>query len=132
MPNKLKLILIVDDSPINLMGTSQAVRALGYTVYGATSGQEALVRINERSYAAILMDVNMPEMSGLACTEKIRDIEIGTLCRTPIIAFTSERQSTIAQDCSDAGMDAFLDKACSPDELATTLKLFAKLPGLVA
>lgn len=125
MPNKLKLILVVDDTAINLMGTSMAVRSLGYTVHEAVSGQDALVRLKEHSYAAILMDVQMPKMSGLECTEKIRDIETGSDCRIPIIAFSSAPESDVKQDCIDAGMDAFLDKACSTDALATTLKQFA-------
>lgn len=118
------LILIVDDTAINLMATAFTVRSIGYTVQEAVSGKDALLRLKERMYSAILMDVQMPEMSGLTCTKKIRAIEIGTNRRIPIIAFTSLAESDIRQECLDAGMDGFLDKACSSDELAKTLKQF--------
>ncbi|MBC7998305.1 MAG: response regulator [Leptolyngbya sp.] len=131
MPNKLKLILVVDDAAINLMGTSLTVRSLGYTVHEAVSGRDALVMLKERSYAAILMDVQMPEMSGIECTEKIRAIETGSHCRIPIIACSSMAESDAKQACFDAGMDAFLDKACSSDELAKILEqLVSGLPNL--
>lgn len=118
------LILIVDDTAINLMSTALTVRSIGYTVQEAASGEEALLELKRRSYSAILMDLQMPKMSGLTCTKKIRAFETGTNRRIPIIAFTSQAESDIGQECLDAGMDGFLDKACSFDKLAKTLKQF--------
>lgn len=122
MLNKFNFILVVDDAAINRMGTSMTVRSLGCTVHEAVSGRDALSMLKVRSYAAILMDLQMPEMSGIECTEQIRALETGSHCRIPIIAYSSMAERDAKQACLDAGMDAFLDKACSSDELARILE----------
>jgi CheY-like chemotaxis protein len=116
-----KTILVVDDTTINRMGTAFTVKTLGYTVEEVASGSAALEKLKRHSYAAILMDLHMPDMDGLECTAKIRALETGLDSRIPIIAFSSTPESDVKQRCIDAGMDAFLDKACSTELLGKTL-----------
>ena len=117
-------ILVVDDDALNLIASSMTVRSFGYAVDEASSGQIALDKIKVRTYAAILMDVQMPNMDGLECSVEIRAMEQGSDHRIPIIAFSSQLESDIKQDCFDAGMDAILEKGCSSAQLATVLKRF--------
>lgn len=100
------------------------VRSLGYETDEAVSGQTALDKLKVRTFAAVLLDIQMPEMSGLECSEKIRAFEIGLDCRIPIIAFTCQSESNLEQRCLDAGVDTLLDKACSSERLGLVLKQF--------
>lgn len=129
-------ILIVDDMAINLMASGIVVRSLGYCTDEAKSGQDALDKLKGRSYVAILMDLQMPDMNGFQCAENIRIREIGTHRRVPIIGFSSMAEGDVKRKCIDAGMDAFLDKGCSSKQLAKVLSQFVpelpNLPGLVA
>ena len=111
------------------------VQTLGYSVEEAIGCAAALRKLESCHFAAVLMDLQMPEMSGLECTNKIRTSEIGSDKRIPIIAFSSLAERDVKQECLDAGMDAFLDKECSGDELAKVLDRLIPnpgLPGLVA
>lgn len=124
-------ILIVDDGEVNLMGTGTMVRALGYIAHESNSGQDALDRLKVHSYGAILMDLQMPDMNGFECTRKIRMSETGSDSHVSIIAFSGMPEADVFTDCINAGMDAYLSKACSSRELAATLKKFAGgLPDL--
>jgi CheY-like chemotaxis protein len=116
-----KVILVVDDTTINRMGTAMTVKTLGYGVEEVASGSAALDKLKSRRYAAVLMDLHMPDMDGLECAAKIRALETGLDSRIPIIAFSSTPESDVKQNCIDAGMDAFLDKACSSELLGKTL-----------
>ena len=118
-----QVILVVDDTTINRMGTAMSVRTLGYSVEEVASGAAALDKLKSCSCAAILMDLHMPDMDGLECAAKIRAREMGLDSRIPIIAFSSTPESDVKQSCLDAGMDAFLDKACSTEQLGQTLNL---------
>ncbi|ODT89635.1 ATP-binding protein [Phenylobacterium sp. SCN 70-31] len=82
-------ILLVDDHPVN-RDLGQAVLAmLGCTVDLACDGHEAVEMARVGRYDAILMDVHMPGMDGLAATRAIRELE-GTVARTPVIAMSAD------------------------------------------
>jgi CheY-like chemotaxis protein len=73
----------------------------------------------KNSYAAIFMDVQMPNVNGLEATQQIRQIPG---CRhTPIIAMTANAFAEDKARCAEAGMDDFLTKPFNPDELFATL-----------
>lgn len=123
-------ILIVDDSAVGLMGSAMTVRTLGYIAHEAISGQAALDLLKVHSCAAILMDLQMPDMNGIECTRKIRTSETGSDSHIPIIGFSTMIEKDVIADCINAGMDAYLTKGCSSSELAAILKKFAGLPQL--
>ncbi len=120
----IKKILIVDDTPIVQQANAILVTALGYQVAVASDGFEALTMVKRGEFGGILMDLDMPIMDGFECAAKIREMEIGTGKRVPIICMTASSQTNIFQHCLDAGMDDYLSKDCSDEELDRVLQKF--------
>jgi two-component system sensor histidine kinase/response regulator len=79
-------ILIVDDDPANIIALQAVLEILGQNVVTATSGTEALRRVLEKDFAVILLDVQMPDMSGIEAAVMIRERERSKT--TPIIFLT--------------------------------------------
>jgi len=117
---KLK-ILIVDDLPILRLGTAMTVRNFGFEVDEAASAEDALAKVKEGQYAAIIMDCQMPRMDGLECTAKIRELEKQTGKHALIIGFSSSSDRDMREQCLKAGMDDFLSKDCSSEKLREAL-----------
>ena len=80
-------ILLVDDQPAKLLAYEAVLHGLGVHCVRALSGPQALERLLEREFAAILLDVNMPEMDGFEVARLVR--EHPRLERTPIIFVTA-------------------------------------------
>ena len=114
-----KRILLVEDNPINREVAYELLRAVQLAVELAENGREAVERVAERHYAAILMDVQMPEIDGLAASRAIRGMpERDTV---PIIAMTANAFDEDRDNCLAAGMNDFLSKPVKPAVLYTTL-----------
>jgi PAS domain S-box-containing protein len=114
-------ILLAEDHPIN---QELAVRLLtrdGHSVTVAGNGREALRLLGEEAFDLVLMDVEMPEMSGLETTRLIRERERGTGRRLPIIALTAHAMKGDRERCLAAGMDGYLAKPVRPEELRAAL-----------
>src|SRR5690349_5731601 len=80
-------ILAVDDTPANLLALSAIVRSLDVDIVLAASGMEAIEHVRGREFAAILLDVMMPELDGFGTLERIRGTEAGR--DTPVILVTA-------------------------------------------
>src|SRR5436190_7016556 len=80
-------LLIVDDDGANRMALEEALGSLGARVVSAASGEEALRRVLEDDFAAIVMDVRMPGIDGFTAAKLIR--ERARSRHTPIIFMTS-------------------------------------------
>jgi PAS domain S-box-containing protein len=121
-------ILAADDAPQNLELVTLLLGGLGHTIVPAANGQIAAQLAAEQYFDLVLMDVQMPEMDGLAATRQIRASEAarGTP-RVPIIALSAsvllaDRRATI-----EAGMDGFASK---PIDLVELSFLIATALGL--
>ncbi len=114
-----KQVLVVEDDRVNQMVTSQLLTRTGILVDIAGNGQEALVALQTKTYDAVLMDVMMPVMDGLAATRAIRT----TLrLELPIIALTANAIKGDREKCLEAGMDEYLTKPVEIQALYQTLK----------
>lgn len=102
-------VLAVDDNPANLKLVIALLENLGITVDGASDGKEALACYKAKSYDLIIMDIQMPEMDGLAVSKKIRLSEKPE-CHTPIIALTAHALESEKHAILCAGMDDYLTK----------------------
>lgn len=95
----------------------------GHTVTMVATGAEAVERFEIARPDIILMDVQMPQMDGLAATEVIRQLERhGTSRRhVPIVAMTANAMKGDREKCLRAGMDDYLNKRFHPAELKAVI-----------
>ena len=112
-------ILVVDDEPLNREVAQVQLEDAGLTVDTAENGAEAFAMAQKTSYAAIFMDMQMPNLDGLDATRLIR--EIPGYEHTPIIAITGNAFSDDKIRCFNAGMNDFITKPIYPDVLYATL-----------
>lgn len=113
-------ILVADDNRTNRSVISKILERGGHSVHAANNGEEVLDALDTASFDLILMDVNMPVMTGLEAAQFIRFSEIGG-SRTPIIAVTADATAEMAARVAEAGMDACLTKPIQPAALLRTI-----------
>jgi two-component system chemotaxis response regulator CheY len=117
-------ILILDDSPIMVMSLARILKKAGYGTETATKGQEGLSKLSAGlKPTAIITDLNMPEMDGIAFIKAVRKLPA---CRfTPVIVLTTESSLGKAGEARAAGATGWLTKPTEPEELIATLKQLA-------
>ena len=114
-------LLLADDSPTNRMLAIRLLEKRGHSVTCVEDGLEAVEAVQESSFDAVLMDVQMPRMDGLEATRVIRQWEAGQV-RVPIVALTAHAMESDRQRCLEAGMDAYVSKPFSANELYATVE----------
>ena len=121
-------VLLAEDNAVNQMLAEVMLRKLGCTLQIAATGTEAVAAFSESAFDIVLMDCHMPEMDGYEAAAAIRTREAaaGTR-RTPVVAVTANVMQGERDQCISAGMDDFLSKPFSINELAAMLALWA--PG---
>ena len=110
-------ILLAEDNATNQKVVVTLFENRGDTVVVASNGREAVQRSAEPSFDVILMDVQMPEMSGLEATAAIRERERSLGGHIPIVAMTAHAMTGDREQCLAAGMDAYVSKPLRLDEL---------------
>jgi CheY-like chemotaxis protein len=108
-------ILLVDDSPENLVSLEASLEGLGQQLVTARSGMEALRHLLEDDFAAILLDVKMPEMDGFQTAEFIRARKRSR--HTPILFLTAYKSEEHLFRGYDLGAVDFLFKPIVPEIL---------------
>jgi CheY-like chemotaxis protein/nitrogen-specific signal transduction histidine kinase len=120
-------LLLVEDNPVNQEVALAILNELGLQADCAWDGEQALEKLAAQRYEVVLMDCHMPKLDGYATTRRLREIEgAAGKGRTPVVALTANALSGDAQRCLDAGMDGYLSKPFSVDELYVTLKPYAQ------
>jgi PAS domain S-box-containing protein len=109
-------ILVAEDHPMNQKLVVALLTKKGYSVDAVENGRMAVEAIRRKTYDLVLMDVQMPEMSGLEATGEIREME-GDKAHTPIIAMTAHAMKGDRERCLRAGMDGYVSKPIEPEEL---------------
>lgn len=113
-------VLLVDDTQVTQQLASLMLNDAGLEVDRAGDGIEAIERLRDRVYGAVLMDLRMPRLDGLSATRRIRAGEAGAdRTETPIIAMTAETAPGAAETGMLAGLDAYLTKPFTKDTLLT-------------
>lgn len=114
-------ILMVDDNRVNLFLGKRILNNLGFTeVTLSDNPSEALKLAGEGHFDVVLTDVEMPVMNGYELSRKLRGQESGPTRRT-IIAITANASGQDREQAREAGIDAYLTKPYSPQELAALL-----------
>ncbi len=124
-------ILLVEDNAVNREVAVGMLESLGCAAHSAENGRLALEAMNAAAYDAVLMDCQMPVMDGLTATAEIRRREQHSGgARVPIIALTANAMEGDRERCLAAGMDDFLSKPFSQQQLATLLRRWLALRAL--
>jgi CheY-like chemotaxis protein len=121
---KLK-VLLVEDNSVNQKLAVRLLEKIGHEVIVADNGIQALNRRRNQQFDLILMDVQMPEMDGLAAAAAIRAFEkaeAGTAGRVPIIAMTAHAMKGDRERCLEAGMDEYIAKPVSAGALLEAIR----------
>jgi len=121
LPDEVWRVLLVEDNLVNQKVARRLLEKLGCEVDVAENGVQALALFDERSYRAIFMDCQMPEMDGYTATGHIRKKE-RTGNHTPIIALTANAMEGDKERCLAAGMDDYLVKPVQKKELARAVE----------
>lgn len=113
-------VLVVDDVAVNRRLLGHVLERAGYTHEGAGDAAAALDLLRARPYAAVLMDLHMPEVDGLEATRRLRALP-DPAGLTPVIAVTAEGGTETRRAAREAGMNGFLIKPVSLADLSAVL-----------
>ena len=118
-------ILLVDDNKINLKVGRKILKRLGYDADLAESGREAIDRCAVKRYDLVLMDIEMPEMDGVAAAAAIRE-SAAAGDRPFIVALTANAMASDRESYLRAGMDDYLSKPVREEGLSEILAAAAR------
>jgi hypothetical protein len=120
-------VLLAEDQIINQRVAATYLQKLGLEVDIAGNGQMAVQKAMATPYDLILMDCQMPILTGYEATKKIRELQAAAnAARTTIVALTAEGTSGERKTCIAAGMDDFLTKPLELEKLTETLRRWLK------
>src|SRR5262249_26279151 len=110
-------ILLAEDNVVNQQVTLLTLEKQGHQGRVVGNGREALAALEEQPFDLILMDVQMPELDGLAAAAAIRRREEAAGGHVPIIALTAHAMKGDRERCLAAGMDDYVSKPIHEEEL---------------
>ena len=114
-------VLLAEDNEVNQKLATRLLEKRGHSVTVVKNGREALEAIRNAEYDLVLMDVQMPEMDGIAATTALRAMEKETGRHLPVIAMTALVMKGDRERCLGAGMDGYLPKPIRSQELDEVL-----------
>ena len=121
--SRVRRVLLVEDNPVNQEVAQAMLQELGVEAVSAWSGEEALEKLATDRFEVVLMDCQMPKLDGYATTSRFRDWEKEhQRSRTPIVALTANALTGDAEKCFAAGMDRYLSKPFTSDQLYQVLE----------
>ncbi len=118
-------VLIADDDEYNRKLLNVILRKWKAEVREACNGKEVMEELKKSPFDILLMDIRMPEMSGIEAAEQIRKLKDTVKAETPIIALTAVTTEEKKQRCINAGINDFLSKPFKEEEL------YKKIVGLI-
>lgn len=118
-------ILAVDDNQMNRLILEKFLKKWGIEYDSVEDGHRAISLVEKRTYDLILLDLQMPNISGFEVAEKIRSFEEKRHKEIPIIALSADIFANIYNKVIDSGIDDFVSKPFKPDELVSVIYRFA-------
>lgn len=120
-------ILLAEDNLINQEVAKALLESMGLQVQCVENGLEALERAQTQAFDAIFLDVQMPELDGLECARRLRQLQ--QYRTTPLIAMTANASPEDRTACLAAGMNDYLPKPVEPEELLAILQAWLLSPA---
>ena len=117
-------ILLAEDNKVNQRLAVALLKKQGYQVEVVENGKQAVVAAASGSYALVLMDCQMPEMSGFEAAAAIRRAEAGSDRHLPIVAMTANAMEGDRERCLSSGMDDYLSKPINASQLQAMVRLW--------
>ncbi len=121
-PTESFQILLAEDNVVNQRVATRLLEKRGHRVLVASNGEEAVEIWKRNDIDLVLMDVQMPRMSGYEATAAIRDLERQNGRSTPIVAVTAHAISGDREKCLDSGMDEYVTKPIRMEELTAAIR----------
>ncbi len=122
-------VLVAEDNKVNQVVVKQMLEKLGCRVDAVSNGFEAVEAVRMAPYHMVFMDVQMPEMDGLAATAAIRALHVPDRRDVWIIALTANAFVEDQRRCIAAGMNDFIAKPIRPADLKSCLE---RVPAVIA
>lgn len=116
-------VLIVDDNDVNRFLAAHVLDNRGFAVLQAADGGEALQIVHERKPDVVVLDIQMPGISGLEVIAQIRAAESPEVARTPIIAATALAMAEDRERCLTHGANCFLSRPFSMKDLVDQIRM---------
>jgi PAS domain S-box-containing protein len=121
-------VLLVEDNAINQLAAASMLTRLGCRVATADSGEKAIELVGGQPFDLIFMDVQMPNMDGFEATRLIRQLD-APAAATPIVAMTANAMEGDREKCLAAGMNDYLSKPVTKDDLTAILQRWGGAPA---
>ena len=122
-----ELILIVEDNPASMKLVRDSLQVKGYQMIAAETGEEGVRLAQERQPALVLMDIQLPGISGVDALHQLRADPVTR--STPVIAVTASVMTQDRKRIVDAGFDGFQAKPISIKQLLTTVREMLDRPS---
>ncbi|MEM9026287.1 MAG: response regulator, partial [Verrucomicrobiota bacterium] len=119
-------ILIAEDNKVNQRVLTHMLKRYGHQADLADDGDQATKMAKEKAYDLIFMDVQMPVLSGLEATAKIREDASSASQGAWITALTANATKEDTEECLESGMDSFMSKPIILNKLTENLDAAAK------
>jgi CheY-like chemotaxis protein len=121
-------VLIAEDNLMNQMLMARYMGKLGWEFVMVDNGLKATDACRTDEFNAILMDIDMPVLDGIEATRFIREFNM----KIPIIAISAYADGLMRSKCAEAGMNAFLAKPCSREEIKSVINEWIEISSLKA
>jgi CheY-like chemotaxis protein len=115
-------ILVVEDNEKNMKLFRDVLQATGYRTLAASTGEQALTLAREHRPTLVLMDIQLPDMDGLATLGRLR--MDGRTAAIPVLAVTAQAMRGDRERFAAAGFDGYLSKPVDLDELLEIVRRF--------
>ncbi|MDX1499033.1 MAG: response regulator [Woeseiaceae bacterium] len=120
-------VLLAEDNRVNQAVATGMLEHLGLEVEVAENGREAVEKASRHDYDVVLMDCQMPVLDGLRASRRIRELECAAgLARLPIVAVTANALKGDREACLAAGMDEYLAKPFTGEQLHSVLSPYVQ------
>ena len=119
-----KRVLVAEDSSVIQNLTKKVLQFQNYDIASVKDGQQVLDKLQNENFDVILMDINMPKMNGMECSQQIRAMSDQDKAQTPIIAISGNANNYSEEDFKNAGINEYIPKPIDFDHLVETVNRY--------